>query len=138
MPLITGITIAGITSYIKFHGLLANATKALQGSAFQQANIKLAQAISKLSPELQMKALGLTSAQILAWQQTQQTQQATSVVPTGSQAAQSTSNDCMIKETFQKPTQPSRPQHILGGKECPAGYVWSEFAGKCIVIPRRK
>ena len=107
MALITGITIAGITSYIKFHGLLANATKALQGSAFQQTQIKLAQAIAKLSPELQMKALGIKPAQILAWQKTQQaqaTQTQTSQYgvgsTTGSQLAQQTGKGCLVTEVF--------------------------------------
>lgn len=107
MPLITGITTAGILGYIEFHGLLANATKSLQGSAFQQANIKLAQAIAKLSPQLQMKALGFTSAQVQAWQQQQaqqQTQQQTQQYGVGStigsQLVKQTSKGCLITEVF--------------------------------------
>lgn len=141
MPLITGITYGGIVSYIKFHGLLANATKALQGSAFQQSQIKIAQAIAKLSPYQQMKALGFTEAQVLAWQKTQQAIQTSPITPVGSQPTQPTqpiqptSNGCMVKEAYQQQGLPAMPQHhvepSIVGKICPVGYIWDLVDQKC-------
>lgn len=143
-------------TYMGAFGSIKNITRALQATAFPKdpyaaVTLGILDALKSgklvfenLKPETQNSIIellkryltlpiGQTGSSTPLGQATQQlTQQ------TGSQLTQQTSNGCLVKETFQQSTIPQRPSHILGGKECPAGYIWSEFAGKCIIIPKTK